>query len=104
MIAIEKNWGDIGEILSLLGLLENGSAVITNSQGRIIMSYRGSSSIGDIEIVRNNRLSGRLGNDPGIGHIEEYGEKKAVFFDRMQDYGCTFLYIAKKTSSLAYSR
>ena len=96
MIAIEKNWGDIGEILSLLGLLENGSAVITNSQGRIIMSYRGSSSIGDIEIVRNNRLSGRLGNDPGIGHIEEYGEKKAVFFDRMPDYGCTFLYIVNE--------
>ena len=85
--------GEEQDVFSALGLLDKGSIVMTNTQNRIILSFRSSSSIGDVDIIRNNKLKGMLDGETGILHIEEYGEKKAVFFSRNVGSRCNLLYV-----------
>jgi len=92
-IALEVNWGSQRELLSGLGLLEDGSVIMTNERGKILMAFRSSQAMGDVDIVRNGKLTGKLQGEAGMVPIQEYGEEKVVFFNGDLEHDCTLLYI-----------
>lgn len=97
IIVLEKKWGGRKQYYKDLGLLSNGSIILLNADGDMIMSFRNENAIGDEEIVRSGKLNGKLTEDAGEFLMEAYGTDKYVFYDKSVDHGCTLLYIAEKS-------
>ncbi len=98
IVELEKNWAAQKKYYEDLGLLSNGTIVLINDMGDILMSFRNENAIGDENLVRSEKFSGKLEDESGISfgsfEMEAYGEKKYVFYDRNTGSGCTLLYIA----------
>jgi sensor histidine kinase YesM len=96
IIVLEKKWEGRKQYYKDLGLLSNGSIILLNSDGDMIMSFRNENAIGDEEIVRSGKLNGKLTGSSGVFQMEAYGTDKYIFYDKSVNYGCTLLYIAEK--------
>lgn len=96
IIVLEKKWEGRKQYYKDLGLLSNGSIILLNSDGDMIMSFRNENAIGDEEIVRSGKLNGKLTGSSGMFQMEAYGTDKYIFYDKSVNYGCTLLYIAEK--------
>ncbi len=94
IVVIEKNWESYRDYFQDLGLLNNGSIVMINSDGQILMSFRNENAIGDEELVRTGQFRDQLNNTAGMLETKAYGENKYVFYDKSVSSGCTLLYIA----------
>lgn len=94
IIVLEKNWAEQKEYYEDLGLLSNGSIVLINEEGEILMSFRNENAIGDEVLVRSGKFNGRFEGTADMFETEAYGETKYVFYDRNTGSGCTLLYIA----------
>jgi len=94
IIVLEKNWAEQKSYYEDLGLLSNGSIVLINEAGEILMSFRNVNAIGDEALVRSGKFNGELTGVSGSFKTEAYGETKYVFYDRNTGSGCTLLYIA----------
>ena len=57
IIVLEKNWAEQKTYYEDLGLLSNGSIVLINEEGQILMSFRKEDAIGDETLVRSGTLS-----------------------------------------------
>ncbi len=108
IVVIEKNWETYRTYFQDLGLLNNGSIVMINPDGQILMSFRNENAIGDEELVRTGQFRDQLNGVSGMLEMEAYGENKYIFFDKSVSSGCTLLYIAgsdffgEKTYSMYY--
>ncbi len=96
IIVLEKKWGGRKQYYKDLGLLSNGSIILLNADGDMIMSFRNENAIGDEEIVRSGKLNGKLTADSGVFLMKVYGTDKYIFYDKSVEHGCTLLYIAEK--------
>lgn len=96
IIVLEKKWEGRKQYYKDLGLLSNGSIILLNADGDMIMSFRNENAIGDEEIVRSGKLNGKLTGASGVFQMEAYGTDKYVFYDKSVGYDCTLLYIAEK--------
>ncbi len=94
IVVLEKNWAQQRKYYEDLGLLQNGSIVLINDAGEILMSFRNENAIGDEALVRSGRFNSRLEGKSGNFETEAYGETKYVFYDKGAGSGCTLLYIA----------
>ena len=94
IIALEKNWSEQKKYFQQMELLNNGSIILINEHGQILMSFRNENAIGDEELVRSGRFQNMLDGDSGMLETEAYGEDKYVFFEKNASTGCTLLYIA----------
>lgn len=97
IIVLEKKWGGRKQYYKDLGLLSNGSIILLNADGDMIMSFRNENAIGDEEIVRSGKLNGMLTEESGEFVIQAYGTDKYIFYDKSVDHGCTLLYIAESS-------
>ena len=94
IIVLEKNWAEQKKYYEDLGLLSNGSIVLINEAGEILMSFRNENAMGDEVLVRSGKFNDRFEGTAGMFETEAYGETKYVFYDRNTGSGCTLLYIA----------
>ncbi len=94
IVVIEKNWESYRTYFQDLGLLNNGSIVMINSDGQILMSFRNENAIGDEELVRTGQFRDQLNGAAGMLETKAYGENKYIFYDKSVSSGCTLLYIA----------
>ncbi len=94
IIAFEKNWEAYRTYFQDLGLLNNGSIVMINADGQILMSFRNEHEIGDEQLVRTGKFRDQLNEVSGMLETKAYGEDKYVFYDKSVASGCTLLYIA----------
>ena len=94
IIALEKNWAEQKKYFQQMGLLNNGSIILINEDGQILMSFRNENAIGDEELVRSGRFMDMLDGDSGMLETEAYDEDKYVFYEKNVSTGCTLLYIA----------
>ncbi len=94
IVVIENNWEPYRKYFQDLGLLNNGSIVMINADGQILMSFRNENAIGDEQLVRTGQFRDQLNNTTGMLETKAYGENKYVFYDKSVSSGCTLLYIA----------
>lgn len=94
IIVLEKNWADQKAYYEDLGLLKNGSIVLINEDGQILMSFRKENAIGDEALIRSGKLTDKFDKDFGTFEEQAYGETKHIFYDKSVAYGCTLIYIA----------
>ena len=94
IVVLEKNWEGYRTYFRDLGLLNNGSIVMINEEGQILMSFRNTNAIGDEELVRTGTFRDQLNETSGMLETKAYGEDKYIFYDKSIDSGCTLLYIA----------
>ncbi len=94
IIVLEKNWAEQKSYYEEMELLSNGSIVLINEEGQILMSFRKEDAIGDEALVRSGELFGRFEATSGMFEDEAYGEKKYIFYDKNVGSGCTLIYIS----------
>lgn len=94
IIVLEKNWSEQKKYFQQMGLLNNGSIILINESGQILMSFRNENTIGDEELVRSGQLQNLPEGNSGMMPTEAYGEDKYVFYEKNVSTGCTLLYIA----------
>lgn len=94
IVMLEKNWAEQKVYYEDLGLLSNGTIVLINEAGEILMSFRNENAIGDEALVRSGKLNSELKGESGDFKTQAYGETKYVFYDKNTGSGCTLLYIA----------
>lgn len=94
IIFLEKNWAQQKSYYEDLGLLKNGTIILINDEGQILMSFRKENAIGDETLVRSGKINDQFKGTTGWFKTQVYGETKYIFYDKSAGSGCTLVYIS----------